>query len=82
MTDNIIAGAEKDAEAAAKVIKDSAGNVIEHADAEVAANIATARDRVHGLGHDVAAVAHWLVETTRGAIVDVGEAIRWIGHKL
>lgn len=78
MTDKIVIDAEK----AAAEVKDSAGNVIDHADAEVAANIATARDRVHGLGHDVGAVAAWLVATTRGAIVDVGDAIRWIGKKL
>ncbi len=71
-----------DAEKIAADVKDSAGQVIDHANAEVNANIATARERVHTLGHDIGSVAAWLVATTRGAIADVESAIRWIGKKL
>lgn len=44
-------------------------------DAEIAANIETAKARVHGLGHDLHVVARWLVATTRGAVADVEAAI-------
>ena len=89
MTDPILNDAEKlaaEAEAKAKSDADAAKLAAEEAagkvEAETAANVATAKERVHGLGHDLETVAHWLVATTRGAIRDVGEAIRLIGSKL
>jgi hypothetical protein len=45
---------------------------------EVTANIATARDMHHKLGHDIKSVASWLVTTTRGAIGDIEAAIKHI----
>ena len=78
MTDEILTDAEKLA-ADAKAHADAKIATI---DAETAANVTTAKHRVHRLGHDIEAVARWLVATTRGAIKDVGEAIRYIGTKL
>lgn len=82
MTDQILTQAEKGADAAGEAIKEKTALLSEEAAAEVEANITTARERVHGLGHDVKVVAEWLVATTRGAVVDVADAIRWIGHEL
>lgn len=89
MTDEIVKDAEAlalDAKAKADAVETAAADAAKDAagklDAETAANIRAAQERVHGLGHDLEAVAHWLVATTRGAIRDVGEAIRLIGSKL
>ena len=89
MTDEILTDAEKlaadakaQAEAVATEAKAKADAQIETSNKEIAANITTAKHRVHRLGHDLEDVAHWLVATTRGAVKDVGEAIRWIGKKL
>jgi adenylosuccinate lyase len=65
-----------------ETLPDRAAATLDKLDAETAANVAVARERVHTLGHDLEAVAHWLVATTRGAIRDVGDAIRWIGSKI
>ncbi len=63
-------------------VRDSAGNIITHPNFEVAGNIATARDMVHVQGQNINRVAAWLIATTRGVVVDVEDAVKWIGGKL